>query len=109
MDENLVCISECLKKFSFVREGWLFGSHAYGTPHSDSDVDLCVVVDNAAFNNNNYGDVRLSISQATGFKYDIDLVMLEEGQVKDRSCRKDLVFYDIFHKGIRFHFAEVHQ
>ena len=23
---------------------WLFGSYAYGTPHKDSDIDLCIVM-----------------------------------------------------------------
>jgi predicted nucleotidyltransferase len=26
---------------------YLYGSHAYGHPHQDSDVDLCVVVENS--------------------------------------------------------------
>ena len=28
-------------------EVWLYGSHAWGTPHDDSDVDLLVVVPNS--------------------------------------------------------------
>ena len=109
MDESLARISECFKQFPFIQEGWLFGSYAYGKPNADSDIDLCVIVDNGAFTNNNYGDVRLNISQVTGFKYDMDLVMLERHQVAEQSLRKDLVFYDIFHKGSRFYFAEVSQ
>ena len=31
-----------------VEKIFLFGSHAYGTPHADSDYDLCVVIPDGA-------------------------------------------------------------
>ena len=106
MNENLSRISDCFKEFPFIQEGWLFGSYAYGTPNENSDIDLCIIVENGFFNNYNYGDVRFKVAQATGFRYEFDLIMLEKAYVFERSSRKDLVFHDIFHKGKRFYLAE---
>lgn len=47
-------------------EIFLFGSHAYGTPHEDSDIDLLVVVDSDAVPRNyeEKSNIYLSVSRA---------------------------------------------
>ena len=84
----------------------LYGSCARGDYQQDSDIDVCVVVENGAFNHENYGAVLLEISRAVKFKYDIDLVMVEQRKAVSEKHRKDLVYSDIFSKGKRFYFVE---
>jgi predicted nucleotidyltransferase len=46
LDENLLkTVTRRLAEEFQPEEIWLFGSHAWGTPTEDSDVDLMVVVD----------------------------------------------------------------
>ena len=103
MSDKLKSISEQLKQFVFIKEMWLFGSYAYGVPNNDSDIDLCVVIEDGTFSNDNYGEIRLVISQAVGFGYDVDRVILEISRVAELKERKDLVFYDVFNKGQRIY------
>lgn len=46
LDENRAHIDDLIKKIEEqipVEEIILFGSHAYGNPNEDSDIDLCVI------------------------------------------------------------------
>lgn len=59
---------------------FLFGSHAYGTPHEDSDIDLLVVVDSDAVPQNyeEKSNIYLSVSRAirdVERKIPIDLIV----------------------------------
>ena len=42
--EDLTGICRILDDTADAEQIYLFGSHAYGTPNSDSDYDLCVVI-----------------------------------------------------------------
>jgi len=44
-EDKLVTIVSRLVDAVSPRQVYLFGSHAYGTPHADSDVDILVTVD----------------------------------------------------------------
>jgi predicted nucleotidyltransferase len=52
---------------------YLFGSHAYGTPHKDSDIDIFVIVPDCAQKNpvEIAIDIRGSIPQGFGYPLDI--------------------------------------
>ncbi len=59
---------------------FLFGSHAYGTPHEDSDIDLLVVVDSDVVPQNyeEKSNIYLSVSRAirdVERKIPIDLIV----------------------------------
>jgi uncharacterized protein len=61
-------------------EIFLFGSHAYGIPHEDSDIDLLVVVDSDVIpqNYDEKAEIYLSVSRAirdTERKIPIDLIV----------------------------------
>ncbi|HQG42070.1 MAG TPA: nucleotidyltransferase domain-containing protein, partial [Spirochaetota bacterium] len=38
-------LANVIKKEFSVQKIILFGSHAYGQPHKDSDVDICVIME----------------------------------------------------------------
>ncbi|MCG3128522.1 MAG: hypothetical protein CHACPFDD_03411 [Phycisphaerae bacterium] len=46
-DERIAEVVRRLVEALHPQRIYLFGSHAYGTPHADSDVDLLVLVDDA--------------------------------------------------------------
>lgn len=109
MDQVWNKVSECLEHFDFVREGWLFGSYAYGTPNEYSDIDLCVVIDDGSDVGMNYGEVKFAISESIRGKWPVDMVLVERGKVERLKKRRDLVYFDIFNQGKMFYCKEEKQ
>jgi predicted nucleotidyltransferase len=48
--------TECLKKI------YLFGSYAYGRPHKDSDIDICIVFSDDTDDNEAYMKIAKPLS-----------------------------------------------
>lgn len=44
IQEDLAIITECVLQTVAANSIYLFGSHAYGVPNKESDIDICVVV-----------------------------------------------------------------
>jgi predicted nucleotidyltransferase len=61
---------------NIIQKIYLFGSYAYGKPTKDSDLDICVILDNVEERNNVY----LNISKALYYKDIIrcDLLVYKE-------------------------------
>ena len=45
-----------------IKKVYLFGSYAYGTPNEDSDIDLCVVIDDDHVRSEIYMDIAMKLS-----------------------------------------------
>ncbi len=73
----------------------LFGSHAYGIPTEDSDVDLLVIMDTAERNL----PQALKISRAISHPFPMDLLVLKPQEVQMRLAGGDLVLREILTKG----------
>jgi len=73
----------------------LFGSHAYGTPTEDSDVDLLVIMDAEERNL----PQALKISRAISHPFPMDLVVLKPQEIRTRLEGGDLVLREILTKG----------
>ncbi len=73
----------------------LFGSHAYGTPTPDSDVDLLVIMETEERNL----PQALKISRAISHPFPMDLVVLKPHEVQTRLAGGDLVLREILTKG----------
>ena len=61
-----------------IKKIYLFGSYAYGTPTEDSDIDLCVVINNR-FNRLN-ASVKIQLSLSDNNIYPLDLLVYKENQ-----------------------------
>ncbi|MBI2809004.1 MAG: nucleotidyltransferase domain-containing protein [Planctomycetes bacterium] len=72
----------------------LFGSHAYGTPHEDSDVDLLVVMPAA---NQHAQSVRIRWRLAAPFP--VDLIVRTPEQVKRRLEERESFLSEIMADG----------
>ncbi len=73
----------------------LFGSHAWGTPTSDSDVDLLVVL---PFEGKPWR-MALSIREQVHPGFPLDLLVRTEAQMADRLRHNDSFLSEIITKG----------
>lgn len=72
----------------------LFGSHAYGTPHADSDVDILVIMPTR-----NQIDQRFKIRCAVPARFPMDLLVRTPASMKWRLAEGDLFHTEIVTKG----------
>jgi predicted nucleotidyltransferase len=72
----------------------LFGSHAYGTPHDDSDVDILVIMPAR-----NELDQAVRISRETDAGFPLDLVVFKPKNVAWRLEEGDLFLREVMTKG----------
>jgi len=73
----------------------LFGSHAWGEPGTDSDIDLCVIKET--------NDTRLLARQIDGTLapryFPLDLLVFKPDVIKKRLAEKDPFITDILNRG----------
>jgi len=73
----------------------LFGSHAYGTPTNDSDVDLLVIL---SFEGHNTGKA-VEIMNEINPRIPVDLVVRTPEEVRRRLALNDFFLREIVEKG----------
>lgn len=73
----------------------LFGSHAYGTPGADSDVDLLVLMDTPLRNRQQ----AAQIAQAIDYHSGLDLLVRSPEEFESRIALGDFFLRDIAMKG----------
>src|SRR3989304_5565845 len=72
----------------------LFGSHAYGTPHADSDVDILVIMPAR-----NQIDQAIRIRWEVPARFPMDLIVRTPASIKWRLAEGDLFHTEIVTKG----------
>ncbi len=77
----------------------LFGSYAYGTPTTESDVDLLVVL---RFEGKPIRKA-VEILNRVNSKIPLDLIVRAPEQVKSRIAHKDSFMCEVFEKGRRLY------
>ena len=78
----------------------LFGSHAYGKPHADSDVDLLVVMPAK-----NDLTQALRIGRTISARFPMDLVSISPAKFEKHLGMNDPMFIEIVEKGVVLHDA----
>ena len=78
------------------RQVLLFGSHAYGQPTSDSDVDLLVIMETQL----RPVDQTVAIRETVQFPFPVDLLVRTPDQINERLKMGDSFFEEIFARGI---------
>lgn len=73
----------------------LFGSHAYGHPRQDSDVDLCVLL---PFNGNTFRK-SLEILNLIEPKFSVDLIVRNPKDARRRLQQGDSLMREVFDRG----------
>jgi predicted nucleotidyltransferase len=77
----------------------LFGSHAWGNPAPDSDVDLLVIL---PFEGKGW-KMATTIRGKVNVTFPLDLIVRTESQLADRLQRHDSFFAEIVEKGKVLH------
>lgn len=73
----------------------LFGSHAYGKPNADSDIDLLVVMPFEGRNSQKVIEIREKIETSSP----LDLLVRTSSQIQERIEMEDFFMRDIVYKG----------
>ena len=94
-------ISETIRLNYNPEEIILFGSHAYGNPHENSDIDICVIKD---IEKNQIRAFKLSILTnlrqiIVNNKIDIDIIVNSRTKITERINTGDLFYKEIIDKG----------
>lgn len=105
MDEQLKneleIVKESILKVVPARAIYLFGSHAYGEPNSDSDLDIYVVVPDKEMRNSEiYSEIFLDIHRK--ISKSIDLLLRDEKYFNYRISAPTLE-RKIYREGIKFY------
>ena len=74
----------------------LFGSHAYGAPTADSDVDLLVTMESPL----RPVDQAVAIRTAVEFPFPVDLLVRTPGQIEERVALGDDFLKEVLERGI---------
>jgi len=95
MSDNLKEVAEQIARRFEPEKIILFGSHAYGVPDKDSDVDLLVVMES---------DLRgveqaVEIRKAVDFPFPTDLMVRTPRQVADRLRAGDQFLREVISRG----------
>ena len=75
---------------------YLFGSHANGAPHENSDVDICIIKDEVMDKQKTLSDLRLSLWE---FPVAMDLVLMSGAEFNQRKNVWWTLQGQIFEKG----------
>jgi len=74
----------------------LFGSHAYGKPNKDSDVDLLVVVNSSKRTRHMAAAMYLSINP---YPFPLDIIVRTKKEIQERLPQGDWFLREIVEKG----------
>lgn len=88
------CVEKIAKKFSPKRI-ILFGSHAYGNPGKDSDVDILVIMATIL----PPVEQAVEIRKFVDFPFSVDLLVRTPEQVEQRIALGDPFFREVMGKG----------
>lgn len=95
-------LRQCLQAFGTVypiHRIWLFGSHARGTSHADSDVDLCIVADGVMAQDEAAIALRRAIGLIRG-KPPFTLIPITPDRLAEKQQINDPFFETILREGI---------
>jgi uncharacterized protein len=74
----------------------LFGSHAYGTPTPDSDVDLLVVMETPL----RHVEQAVKIRKAVDFPFPVDVLVRTPQDIAERLALGDVFLREVLTKGV---------
>jgi predicted nucleotidyltransferase len=97
-----VALRACLQAFNSVypiHRVWLFGSHARGTPHADSDVDLCIVADGFTAQDEAAVALRRAIGTIRG-KPPLTLIPISPERLAEKQRAHDPFFATVLREGV---------
>ena len=100
VSEQIEILKNTLKKNFAVKQIFIFGSHAYGEPDKDSDIDLCVITD---LNNKRKIDIIREIRRELIelISNPLDILIYSEKEFKERAGLKSTLEHKILTNGLK--------
>lgn len=94
-EQNIQALSDQIVQLFHAEKVILFGSHAYGHPRQDSDVDLLVLL---PFNGNTFRK-SLEILNLIEPKFSVDLIVRNPKDAQRRHQQGDPLMREVFDRG----------
>jgi len=100
VSEQIEILKNTLKKKFDVKQIFIFGSHAYGKPDKDSDIDLCVITD---LNNKRKIDIIREIRRnlIELISNPLDILIYSEKEFEERAGLKSTLEHKILTNGLK--------
>jgi len=100
VSEQIEILKDTLKKDFAVKQIFIFGSHAYGQPDKDSDIDLCVITD---LNNKRKIDIIREIRRQLIdlISNPLDILIYSEKEFKERADLESTLEHKILMNGLK--------
>jgi predicted nucleotidyltransferase len=100
ISEQIEKLKNTLKKKFPVKQIFIFGSHAYGQPNKDSDIDLCVITD---LNNKRKIDIIREIRRELIdlISNPLDILIYSEKEFKERAGLRSTLEHKILTNGLK--------
>jgi len=101
--EELDEITKLLINLYSPQEIFLYGSYAWGTPSSDSDVDLCIILKESA--KTQAERIRDGLRTLKDIRIPVDLLVLTENEIEERKDHPSTLIFKILHDGRKLYEA----
>jgi len=100
VSEQIGLLRDKLKKRFAVKQIFVFGSHAYGEPDKESDIDLCVIAD---LNKKRKIDIIREIRRELIdlISSPLDILVYSEKEFKERSVLTSTLEHKILMNGMK--------
>ena len=82
---------------------YLFGSHAWGTPQENSDIDFFIIVENS--NLDSAERIRVGLRVITDLKLPVDILVYTKNEVDDRKTHPSTLAHKVITKGLKLYEA----
>ncbi len=103
IESTLTIIRDVLAREYQPQMIFLFGSHAWGTPTDQSDIDICVVLKES--NQSQADRIRQGLRALLAYHINLDLLVFTEAEFIPRSTHPSTLAYQISHKGVKLYEA----
>ncbi|MGL4570621.1 MAG: nucleotidyltransferase domain-containing protein [Clostridium sp.] len=91
-----------IRNSSNIKVVYLFGSYAYGKPHAESDLDICIIAEDKSLRKIDIiKNVRKAISKVATMP--IDLIVYYSDEFKERSNIKFTMEHQISNHGVKLY------
>lgn len=93
-------ITERIKENIKIDEVIIFGSYAYGEPNNESDIDLCIIIDDKDIKKRQIlRQIRKLISPI--MEYPMDILLFNKDEFYDKASFATTLEYKISEEGVR--------
>jgi predicted nucleotidyltransferase len=102
VSEQIEVLKNTIKKKFSVKQIFIFGSHAYGQPDKESDIDLCVITD---LNNKRKIDIIREIRRELIdlISNPLDILIYSEKEFKERADLTSTLEHKILTNGLKIY------